>query len=858
MPSDLGISRNELKEAKERLAQEPPRFPSPTDFFFRHADLMDGLVRKAFGQARSEVLSAHVCLLAVGGYGRRELAPHSDIDLLLLSSSREKEITPLVEKTLFPLWDLGLEVNCSSRSVQECLSLAEGDLHIKTGLIDMRYLDGAYDSFEALHRLFRRKVLYRHVPEFAKALLQELKERHQRYGDSQYVLEPNIKEVRGGLRDFQVGRWLLRAKEQTDRWEAVLFRDQANAIEGAVHFLWTIRNEMHRLCGRRQDDLSFELQERIAPLLGFPPGPRGIEEMMRRLHLTTARISNFAKGTLERTLSESPRRGSVFSLWARRRLDSDFVAGPGGIRLKDPAAFKKDPTKVMELFRWSQSLGFKIDHRTEDAILESLPWIDERFQASQEVNRTFLSILNQGERIDEILVRMHQLGLLSRLIPEFGEIEGRVHYDLYHVHPVDTHSLLTVGELVKLKDGTYEKEFPLLSSLMREVEPFGLLILSGLIHDLGKGGEGDHSLRGAELAERIGERMGLSQEEKALLSFLVRRHLLLIETAFRRDLHDEGTIHRFAKEVGDPLRLKMLYLLSFADIRAVGPEAWTTWKDSLLMELFLRTVHFMEGRGVEGGFSREENVLASLSEILPPHLYSRYREELPSRYLSCYPASEIAHHIEMASRIEEVPLLVEWQRLDGCRARVTLCTRDRYGLFARITGSMFLNRLNILGAQVHTWDNGVALDTFEVEDRTEELDRRLERFRMDLEAVLCGKVTIRNLLFERKETMGIQPKVVPKVEGQVKINNQDSDFYTIVEVGGEDRMGILYEITQVLTEHGCDIHFARVSTFGNRIVDVFYVQDEWGEKLEGKERLDHLQRSLLDLLQGFSDTPSLS
>ena len=335
--------------------------------------------------------------------------------------------------------------------------------------------------------------------------------------------------------------------------------------------------------------------------------------------------------------------------------------------------------------------------------------------------------------------------------------------------------------------------------------------------------------------------------------FLVRRHLLMIETAFRRDLHDEGTIHRFAKEVEGSLRLKMLYLLSFADIRAVGPEAWTPWKDSLLMELFLRTVHFLEKRDVEGFFSTEERVLADLSEILSPQVFSQYRDELPSRYLGCYPAAEIAHHIEMAARIEKEVLVVEWEKLDGRRARVTLCTRDRYGLFARIAGSMFLNRLNILGAQIHTWDNGIALDTFEVEDKTEELERRIEGFKRDLEAVLSGRTTIKRVLLERKETPGLQPKVIPKVEAEVEINNHDSDFYTIVEVSGEDRLGILYEITQALTEHGCDIHFARVSTFGNRIVDVFYVQDEWGEKLEGKEKLDHLHRSLLSRLTGAAE-----
>jgi [protein-PII] uridylyltransferase len=338
------------------------------------------------------------------------------------------------------------------------------------------------------------------------------------------------------------------------------------------------------------------------------------------------------------------------------------------------------------------------------------------------------------------------------------------------------------------------------------------------------------------------------------MGFLVNRHLFMIETAFRRDLHDEQVILRFADEVRDITRLKMLYLLTFADIKAVGPETWTSWKSTLLMELFLKTSHFFEKGAMAGPFLRRDEIILKLRDSLSQQTISEYAEHLPDRYLSCYSVEEIARHIVMARFIEKELLLVEWETEKEIQAKVTICTKDRYGLFAKMTGSMFLNRLNILEAQIHTWGNGIVLDTFWVEDTTKSMERRLQQFKNDLREILGEKVSLRDLLSKRKDLNGIKQKVIPRVPQEVKINNVDSDFYTIVEVMGEDRLGILYDVTQALTEHGCDIHFARISTSGNRIVDVFYVQDEWGEKIKEKNRTDQLKRTVLSRLTAREDS----
>jgi len=384
-----------------------------------------------------------------------------------------------------------------------------------------------------------------------------------------------------------------------------------------------------------------------------------------------------------------------------------------------------------------------------------------------------------------------------------------------------------------------------LTSLIQETEQPEILLLTALLHDIGKGTEGDHSTVGEGLVIQIGHRMGLSDQDKKLMAFLVKHHLFMLETALRRDLHEEGTILRFANEIENPSHLKMLYLLTFADIKAVGPEAWTPWKNFLLMELFLKTTHFFEREEATSSLPKKEEVIQHLLSLLPPEVVSQYEESLPPRYLSSYSWKEIAHHIEAASLLEKVPLSVEWAIEENARAKITVCAKDRYGLFSKMTGTLFLNRLNILEAKIHTWANGVALDTFKVEDATGDMERRLQRFKGDLASVLDGTATVRNLLLKRENPSTIQKKIIPRVPTEVKVNNQDSDFFTIIEIAGEDRLGILYDITQALTDHGCDIHFARISTLGNRIVDVFYIQDKWGEKVEEKDRIDLLKQTLL-------------
>jgi [protein-PII] uridylyltransferase len=858
MQFELGVTKSGLIDTKNLMAQTVSNHSSPKEFLRRHSDMADGLVRKAFQKAQSQVSAPSVCLIAVGGYGRAELAPYSDVDLLLVYSSSQKEaLPPLIEKILYPLWDLGLEVSCSSRSINECLKMAESDLQVKTSLIDARYLDGEYEFFRKLYGLFTKKVLHRKVQKFADGLAKDLYLRNQKYKDPNYALEPNIKEGEGGLRDFQIGRWIIRAKYKTDRWDSILFPDHSRMLEKSLQFLWAVRNQLHLLSERRQDDLTFELQEKIAPMLDFPSGTEGIEEMMRQYHLSTQRISNFVHDILERALYDPSPLKKAFSFLQRRKIDENFGLAYGGeLHLLDPVTFKRDPTQLMTLFAHCQTFQVKMDFRMEEAAIEVLPFVDDCFRNSEKVNQTFLSILRNGQRVDDLLRKMHELGFLSRYIPEFSEVEGKVHYDLYHVHPVDIHSILAVEELRKLREGLYQKDYPLLTSLIGEIEKPENLFLAALLHDIGKGMEGDHSFVGAEMAKHIGSRMGLSLEDRESIGSLVSHHLLMVEIALRRDLNDEQVVLRFANEIKNLSQLKMLYLLTFADIKAVGPEAWNSWKNMLLMELFLKTSHFFEKDAMTVPFLKGEEMVKKLRESLSPEMVSEYVEHLPDRYLSCYPLEEITHHVEMARSAEKELLLVEWNIEKEIQAKVTVCTKDRYGLFSKITGSMFLNRLNILEAQIHTWENGIALDTFWVEDVTRDIERRLQQFKKDLREILTGKVPLRDLLSQRNASNGIKQKVVPKVSGEVKINNLDSDFYTIVEVIGEDRLGILYELTQALTDHGCDIHFARISTLGNRIVDVFYAQDALGEKIGKKNEIDLLRKSVLNLLSPCGDERS--
>jgi len=855
MPSDLGLTRDNLREIRNRMAQSSPTCSSPKDFMRQYSDAVDGWVRNAFQKAQAEGSPSSVCLMAVGGYGRAELAPFSDIDLLILHAPSQKvDLPPLIEKTLYPLWDLGLDVSCSSRTIDECLGMAKSDVLVKTGLLDGRYLDGNYDLFRTLHGRFTKKILYRNVRQFAEALAKDIELRHHRYNDPAYVLEPNIKEGKGGLRDFQAGRWIIRAKYQTDRWDSILFPDQSRTIDRSFEFLLKIRNELHVVSQRRQDDLTFELQEQIAPILGFPRGHLGVEEMMRAYHLSTQRISGFVSDVLDRTLLDASLLKRFF-FFKTRKIDECFRRAHGELTLVDPVTFKRDPSQIMVLFTHCQVQRLRMDFRTEEAVLEALPFIDDRFRASSEVNTTFRSILRRGKGTGPILKKMHELGVLSHYIPEFSNIEGKVHHDLYHVHPVDVHSILAVEELEKIQNGFYQAAHPLLTSSMKEIDKPEILMLTALLHDIGKGVDGNHSFTGATLCREIGTRLALSTEEIDLAVFLVSHHLFMLETALRRDLHDEKVIFRFAHEVGHLNHLRMLYLLTFADVKAVGPEAWTDWKDSLLAELFLKTSHLLEGTGIFPLIPSEQDLSKALTEQFSPERVAEAVQNLPPRYLSYYSQDQVIGHLRMAQALDKQPLFTEWTLTGDTQATVTVCTKDRYGLFSKIAGSMFVNRLNILEAQIHTWGNGIALDTFRVEDRTGEIQRRLEQFTKHLEGILSGELSMKGLTGQQETPNGALRKVVPGVSPEVKINNQDSDFYTIVEIVGEDRMGILHELTQAMTDHGCDIHFSRISTLGNRIIDVFYVQDNLGEKIEGKDEMASLRQTLLNCLSSKEPHP---
>lgn len=855
MPSDLGLTRDNLREIRNRMAQSSPTCSSPKDFMRQYSDAVDGWVRNAFQKAQAEGSPSSVCLMAVGGYGRSELAPFSDIDLLILHAPSQKVgLPPLIEKTLYPLWDLGLDVSCSSRTIDECLGMARSDLLVKTGLLDGRYLDGNYDLFRTFHGLFTEKILYRNVRQFADTLAKDIHLRHQKYEDPAYVLEPNIKEGTGGLRDFQAGRWIIRAKYHTDRWDSILFPDQSRTIDRSFEFLLKIRNELHVVSQRRQDDLTFELQEKIAPVVGFPKGHPGIEEMMRTYHLSIQRISGFVNDVLDRTLIDASLLKKLF-FFKTRKIDESFRRVHGELTLVDPVTFKREPSQIMVLFRHCQVHRLRMDFRTEEAVLEALPFLDDRFRSSVLVNDTFRSILRRGKETGPILKKMHELGVLSHYIPEFSNIEGKVHHDLYHVHPVDIHSILAVEELENLRNGHYQAAHPLLTSSMGEIDKPEILMLTALLHDIGKGLEGNHSFTGATLARAIGTRLGLSTEEIELMVFLVSHHLFMLETALRRDLHDEKVIFRFAHEVGHPVRLKMLYLLTFADVKAVGPEAWTDWKDSLLAELFLKTSHLLEGTGILPLIPSEQDLSKALAEQFSPERVAEAVQNLPPRYLSYYSQDQVIGHLRMAQALDNRSVLTEWTLTGDTQATITVCTKDRYGLFSKIAGSMFVNRMNILEAQIHTWGNGIALDTFRVEDRTGEIQRRLEQFTRHLEGILNGELSLRGLLGQQETPNGALKKVVPRVLPEVKINNQDSDFYTIVEVVGEDRLGVLHELTQALTDHGCDISFSRISTLGNRIIDVFYVQDNLGEKIEGKDEMASLRQTLLNCLSSKEACP---
>jgi len=806
-------------------------------------------------------------LVAIGGYGRSELNPYSDIDLMFLYSGKENQwVEDIAQKLLYFLWDMRLNVGYSVRTIADCIEMANADLTVKTALLDSRFLIGSRILFRDFNKALLGQMLGRGSDPFIREKLAEQDKRRQKYGSSVYILEPNIKEGEGGLRDLHTAFWIAKVKYKvTDLRElimkGVLSEEELTGYYELLSYLWRIRNEIHYLTGRKNDQLTFDAQRRIAEYLGYQDsdGTLAVEEFMRDYYVHANNVEHFAAMMITRCVRREEGAFRILGYLSRRPVGEGFYVLRGELVIPDEKIIAEDPSRLMKIFEYAQKHSVTLNINVKGLIRNNLQLINDKFRRNRDVNRSFFNILRSEKGVVETLQLMHHLQFLNSFIPEFERIYCKVQHDMYHIYTVDIHSLFSVEEIVKLWKGVHEESLPLLTQLAREVDKRELLLLAVLFHDIGKGEGGGHAEKGALLVRTISRRMGLSKEDCERLEFLVRTHLLMAHIAQRRDLHDEKMIVQFARQMEKSENLKMLYLLTYADIRAVGPDVWTEWKSRLLQELYEKAFMVLE-RGdfrLEAGSERVKNVKRKVREILendfPPAIVREELRAMAIRHLLSNTPQVLAQHVRLLLGLADTNLIMQVQHLEeGGYSNFTICTYDVPGLFSMITGVMAANGLNILGAQIHTSNNGKVLDILQINSPqgfavTEE--SRWKRVEDDMRQVLEGKVRVSTLVEKRKRPSIFTEKAAPRLPSRIDFDNEVSADYTVIDIYTHDKVGLLYAITSTLAELGLYIGVSKISTKVDQVADVFYVRDIFGHKITSEEKLKEIRERLLAAIE---------
>lgn len=803
------------------------------------------------------------CLVAVGGFGRGELSFASDLDLLFLYQNRLlPPLQEVIRELTYGLWDEAFEIGHSTVSLSEVKRLSHEDFSILTSHLESRFIAGDEGLYDTWRKTFLKSFGSQRRRRFLQNIAKYREERLQQYGETSYLLEPHIKEGVGGLRDLQIIRWAgaiflkdpaLNGMLEHD-W---LARQEALWLEQAYDFLWRVRLQVHQLAGRRQDQLLFAEQELVAGRLGYADSQQGlaVEGFMRLYYRHTARIRRTTSFFLER-LEESQRKFPAIRI-RRRILPGPFLLDGRHLHFLEPAWVGKDPRLLMQFFWQAAQTDAHFHHQAGGIIRENLGAFTGSARKDPKVVRQFFEILLNPKTAFTVLQVMLETGFLDVFIPEFVAVRFRVQHDVYHLYTVDEHLLRTVRQLHRME----QNEDPSLSNLglndfFPELKHLRILYLAGLLHDVGKGQGKNHAIRGVPLVREIAGRFDLDPEETELLCFLVEHHLLLAETALKRDLMDEKPILNCAVTIGDRERLKMLFLLTIADSRATGPGAWSAWKASLLRELYdkvdrLLTRGDWQGENLQQRSQQvQQEVLERAGDDLVREKVARWLDRLSFRYLLSQSPEAMLQHYRMEKDLDGRPLLLRTRQMDGEMWQLTVATRDRPGLFAIITGVLWLRGLNILSADIFTRESGVALDVLLVERLPDPLHagELWEKVEYDLVQSLADRAYLNGLLAERRRPSLLQQKGLPRKEDKIVVDEDASEFYTIIEVYSWDRPGVLHAITNTLYELDVSIQLAKISTPGAQVADIFYVTDMSGNKLIHPELHESIRERLIECL----------
>ena len=878
----LELAKGACDDGRRELRKRLEAGASGAEVVAAQTSLIDQLLRVLLDRAARVVYpepnpttASRLSLVAVGGYGRGDLAPHSDIDILFLHpyklTGRSEQI---IEHLLYMMWDLGFAVGHATRSVPDCLRRARDDMTIRTSVLESRHVWGDQPLYDAFRQRFLTELVPGTEAEFVAAKLREREERHVRAGDSRYLLEPNVKDGKGGLRDLHVLFWIAKYLFRVDRFGELVERGVLNQHEydrfaRAEDFLWRVRAHLHIACDRAEDRLTFDSQPDVAARMGYGPrrGNLAVERFMKHYFLVAKSVGELTRVfcavlEAERLHSAPVHRSGTVSGPAR---DGLFVSG-GRIAAVSESTFSERPVRLLAIFRRAQTEGRDIHPATLRLIHQGHGLLTAAVRDDPEANRTFRAILTDRRNPEKILRMMNEAGVMGRFLPDFGRVVGQTQLDLYHVYTVDEHSIRAIGVLAAIERGDFADELPLASTLIHQLRMRDVLYLALLLHDVAKGRGGDHSEIGAEIAREVATRLEFTPDEVETVVWLVRWHLLFSMTAFKRDPNDPRTIDDFVGQVRSLERLRLLLVLTAADITAVGPGRMTAWKASLLRMLYHRAEAVLAGgREAEDREARvakaRQKLRARLADWTEADI-AHFEARLPATYWLSTDSGVQERHARLLQGGGRGPLVET--RIDRARdaTEMTLYTPDYIGLFAAIAGAMATSGVNIVDARVFTTSDGMAIDTiwiqaadggaFRDEERLERLKRRVVRALTDDDAKTADADEAAFVVVPRPA-----PSAPIALEPHVLVDNGASGGYTVIEVSARDRPGLLYDITRTLSACGVSIGSAHISTVGSRAVDVFYVRDRFGLKLSRAAQIAQVQDRLNAMLARDADDAPL-
>lgn len=872
-------ARSYLAELRSFLAERQRTGDSGQSINILHSDAIDRLLRRLFEVAEftyyadAGELDARVSIAAVGGFARREMTIGSDVDLLFLHDG--KDISPyaarVAEWIQYCLWDAGLEVGAALRNIDETLALAQEDLTAKTTVLGARFLAGDSILFHEFTTAMRDRLIP-DVGEFLQELQKLWQARHEKFGGSLYLLQPNLKEGAGGLRDYHTAWWAVRASEPLFQGledllhVGLLTESEMAEYRGGLQFLWRVRNQLHLLTQRKTDQMSFELQESLAEALGFGTsagrsGELPVERFMREYYLHARAVQNFSEIVIEQCVARtSPRRGAPATMAA----EDGFRVASDHLEIPHAAHLREKPVRLLTAFAVAQDHDVPLSRTARRYIREHLHLIDEDFQRDPEAAAALLRILGSPNRVMRSLTVMNEVGLLGRFLPEWEHIVCRWQHVIYHTYTVDVHSIFLVEELRRLWQGKYEQALPELTQLVRDTSDLPMLYLGCLLHDIGKGLGGDHSNKGADLARQCCERLGLEPERIERVIFIVRWHLLMSHVGQRRDLADPKVIVDFAQTCGDRENLHNLYLATFADMRASSASAWTEWRYELLKELFERTSEYIESGGDDPRFAQsqidarvETRRTQSARELqglgISETRIHEFFEMMPRRYFISHTPRQIARHARVVLSLgPERNQASAMRMMRGGFSEYILCTRDVQKLYSDVAGSFTAVGINILGSNVYTTRTGLALEIYRVSTPAggpAERQASWDELEKVISAVLQGKTELDVLIANRGRPVG-RTRPPSRKPASVQLRNDVSDFYTVVDITADDRPGLLYDLTRTLASHGLEIFISKATTVLDQIADTFYVKGPGGKKVTDAALLTRLEEDLGEAARG--------